>query len=36
MPAAAARVPLSNVRLMIGFAAAIALLGVLAVAWQQG
>ncbi|GAA4770002.1 cell wall hydrolase [Novosphingobium ginsenosidimutans] len=36
MPAAAARVPMSNVRLIIGFAVAIALFGVLALAWQQG
>lgn len=36
MPAAAARIPLSNVRLMIGFAVTIALLGSLALAWQHG
>ncbi len=36
MVAAAARVPIANVRLIIGFAATIALLGALALAWQQG
>lgn len=36
MPAAAARIPAANVRLIIGFAAAIALLGALALAWQHG
>lgn len=36
MPATAARIPLNNVRLVIGFAVAIALLGSLALAWQQG
>ncbi len=36
MSAAAARVPLSNIRLIIGFAVTVALLGVLALAWQQG
>ena len=36
MVAAAARVPIANIRLIIGFAASIAILGALALAWQQG
>lgn len=36
MPAVAARVPLANTRLIIGFAVAIALLGALALGWQNG
>lgn len=36
MPAAAARISLANVRLIIGFAFTIALLGALALAWQHG
>lgn len=36
MAAAAARIPSANARLIIGFATAIALLGALALAWQQG
>jgi hypothetical protein len=36
MAATAARIPLSNVRLIIAFAVTLALLGSLALAWQQG
>lgn len=36
MAATAARVPISNVRLIIGFAVVIALLGTLALGWQHG